>query len=480
MASVPRTDSPHLILGGCTRPAMRTLEVLSPEDGGLLAEVGRAGPGDFEEAIRTAAACRRALAEEPAWRRKERLRALAEALRLRAAEAAEILAREAGKPLRYARGEVERAVTTLELSAEEAGRLDGRLQPLDGLPAGAGRLALERRVPRGLCAFITPFNFPLNLVCHKIGPAMAVGAPWILKPAEKTPLSALFLGELLQDCEPPAPEGAWSILPALPEDASALLRSEEVRVLSFTGSARVGWKLRREAAAPTVILELGGSGATILAEDWPLEDALDRCARAAFAYSGQVCISLQRLLVPETLREPVLAGLAERAASLRRGPVLDEATEIGPLIREPEAQRVCAWIEEAVARGARLHAGGGRDGAFVEPAVLERVPHDLPLWREEVFGPVVVVETWRDFDEALELAGEGPWGLQAGLLTRDWERIRRAWSRLECGQILAGDTCMFRVDSMPYGGTKRSGLGREGVRDAVRALTEARTLILPG
>lgn len=459
----------------------RTRTVRSPESGEAVAEVALAGPDELRAAVAAAEAARGEMAAEPAHVRQARLNTVADALEARLDEFARTIVLEAGKPMRYARAEAQRALRTFRAAAEEAVRLHGEALRLDVEPRGEGRLGLTRREPAGVCAFITPFNFPLNLACHKIAPALAAGCPFVHKPAEKTPLTALLLAEVLDSVRPPLPRGAWSVLPALPADTLALVEDPRIRLLSFTGSARVGWELRRRVANARVVLELGGNAATILAPDWPeteLDAALDRCAVGAFAYSGQICIKLQRLLVPRERFDAVVAGMARRAASLRRGPLLDPATEIGPLITPEAAERVAEWIERARRAGARVHTGGRRNGSFVEPTVLSSVPHDQPAWCDEVFGPVLVIEPYGDFEEALRLVNESPYGLQASLFSRDWRLIERAWRALEVGALIVGESPVYRVDDMPYGGVKASGLGREGLRWAVEEMTELRLLVV--
>ena len=448
------------------------VEVRAPEDGRLLATVGLASAAELAAAIEAAHGCRAELAAEEPELRSARLSALARGVEGRAEDFAALICAEAGKPMRYARGEVGRAVRTFELAAAEA--LAERSEDFD-LGDRAGR---SERFPVGVCGLVTPFNFPLNLVAHKVAPAMAAGCPWVLKPAEKTPLSALLLAELLEEQDPPLPAGSWAVLPALPEAAGPLVEDERVRHFSFTGSAAVGWELKRRAAHAGVTLELGGNAAAILAPDWKdLETALDRCAVGAFAYSGQVCISLQRLLVPDDQVEAVTAGLVARARELDCGPLAADATDFGPLINEEAARRVEAWIGHALSDGALARCGGLRDGAFVEPTVLTGVSPRSLVWKDEVFGPVVVVEGYDDVEQALELADDGAFGLQAALFSEDEALIRRAFERLEVGQLIIGDSTVFRTDEMPYGGVKRSGCGREGLRWAVDAMTEPRLLV---
>ncbi len=449
-----------------------SIEVRNPEDGALLSRVGLASAAELEVALGAAHAARAELAAEAPSLRAARLRALSAAVEERAQDFTDLIRAEAGKPARYARGEVARAVRTFALAADEAQR--DRREDFD-LGQRRGRL---EPFPAGVCSFVTPFNFPLNLVAHKVAPAMAAGCPWVLKPAEKTPLSALLLAELIEQLEPPLPAGSWAVLPALPAEAGPLVDDPRVRHFSFTGSAAVGWELKRRAAHAHVVLELGGNAAAILAPDWDdLGTALDRCAVGAWAYSGQVCISLQRLFVPDARLEEVVEGLAARAAALRCGPLAEEATDFGPMINEHAARRVEAWIGRALADGALARCGGLRDGAFVEPTVLTHVPHEAQVWKDEVFGPVVVVEGYTDLDQALDRADQGAFGLQAALFSRDQGTIERAYRRLEVGQLIVNDSTVFRTDEMPYGGVKRSGCGREGLRWAVAAMSEPRLLV---
>ncbi|KAA3604279.1 MAG: aldehyde dehydrogenase family protein [Planctomycetota bacterium] len=448
------------------------------DDQQALGRISLAGPEDFEAAVAAAEASRPILAQEAGHQRQQRLLEIASALADRREAFEDLLIAEAGKPLRHARAEVERAIRTFHAAAEESVRIPGEYMDLGMTPQGKGRQAWVRPHPIGVCAFITPFNFPLNLVAHKVAPALAVGCPWVLKPAEKTPRTALLLGELLSELSCPLPPGSWSILPALPAATASLVRNPKVRHLSFTGSAAVGWRLKGEAAHAQVVLELGGNAGAIVEPDWDLETALDGCAVAAFAYSGQVCISLQRLWIHQSRFDQAVEGMKRRATALRRGPLKEAATEIGPMIDEQAAARVESWIQKAVDAGAKLHCGGQREGRFLAPAVLTEVPDESPLWREEVFGPVVCLRPYQDFGQALAELNDSEYGLQASVFSHDWRRIEQAWSQLEVGQVLIGQAPAWRVDDMPYGGVKQSGTGREGVRYAMEAMTEPRLLVL--
>jgi len=352
------------------------------------------------------------------------------------------------------------------------------LDPIEELHFHDRNARLEKR-PVGVCALITPFNFPLNLVAHKVAPALATGCPFILKPAEKTPLTALALCELLEQCEPPLPPDSFAVCVALPKDCGPLSLDSSVRHLSFTGSPTVGWQLKSLAQRAHVTLELGGNAASIVCDDWPLEHALKSCCTAAFAYSGQVCISLQRLFLPSDSFQTGIHQLAQLAQQLKRGPLNEAQTDIGPMIDLAAAKRVEQWVNEALADGATLHCGGSRNGTFFEPTVLSGVSHNTKIWQEEVFGPVVCVEAWSDFPEALAAVNDSRWGLQTSVYTHDRSLMEQAWQELEVGQVIIGDATTFRVDEMPYGGVKDSGVGREGLRWAINAMTEPRLLVLP-
>lgn len=435
-------------------------------------------PLQDEAAVQTALdeafAARAALAAEPTVTRAERLNRVADAIEDEADAFAALIVDEVRKPIRYARGEVARAVVTFRLAAETARAM--RSEPLRiGETGGQACDALLRRVPIGLCSLISPFNFPLNLVAHKVAPAVAAGCPWVLKPARQGTGTARKLHDLLlAEGQPP---GSCAVVHAPPSACGPLTDDPRVRHLSFTGSGAVGWALKRRAARATVTLELGGMAPAIVGDDWQLEDALDRCVVGAFAYSGQICISTQRILVPKASFEAAAEGMAARASALVRGDLHDDATEIGPVIETAAASRIEAWLEEALAAGATLHAGGRRDGDFIEPTVLSGTPSTCKLGCDEVFGPVVVVEPYDDWDRALEAANATPFGLQAAIFTRDEARIGAAHDRLEFGQVVVGDGTVFRTDDMPYGGVKGSGVGREGVAWAVEEMTEPRLLI---
>lgn len=451
-------------------------DVRSPQTGEVVARVHQAGPAEVARAIDAAMAARPALASESAGARRARLARVAEGVARHAEEFARTIAIESGKPIRLARAEVARAVETFTLAAAEAARFGGELLPIDLDAASAGYECQVRRVPAGLVVGITPFNFPLNLGAHKVAPALAVGAPIVWKPPPQAPSAALLLADRV--CEAGVPKGALSVVPCGAPVAERLATDERVRVLSFTGSAKVGWHLKAKSARAKVVLELGGNAAVVVCEDADLDWAGERCALGGFAYAGQTCISVQRVLAHRAVYGAFVDRLVRATTALPLGDVLDDKTVVGPLIDEANAARVIEWVAEAVGRGAKLLCGGERRGSVVTPAILENVPDDARVWCEEVFGPVVVVAPYDDFDAALARANASPYGLQAGLFTYDLRRIRRAVAALEVGAVVVNDMPTFRSDAYPYGGVKRSGLGREGVRAAMEELTETRTLVL--
>lgn len=463
-------------LAGEAVPANADLVVHSKTDGSPLTRVARANRESVAAALAKGTEAKAAFAKWPAWRRAGVLRQVHGALDGRREEFARTLALEAGKPIRDARVEVERALDTLAISANEATGQGGEYLDLDQAPGSGPWTAITRRFPIGLCAFITPFNFPLNLVLHKVAPALAAGCCFVLKPASTTPISALLVAELLSDTE--LPPGVFSVLPTGHREAAPMIEDERVALLSFTGSPDVGWDLRGRAGSKRISLELGGNAGCIVDRDADLAHAAERIAKGGFGQAGQSCISVQRVYV----HRDVYGELRERLVALAKGLVvgdpLDERTDVGPLIDEGEARRVETWIKEAVERGAALLCGGGRRGPFVDPAVLEGVPDDVPLSCREVFGPVVLLESFDEFEGALEKVDASRFGLQAGVFTASLERALLAFERLEVGAVVVGDVPTVRPDAMPYGGAKRSGLGREGPRYAIHEYTEPRTLLL--
>jgi acyl-CoA reductase-like NAD-dependent aldehyde dehydrogenase len=402
------------------------------------------------------------------------LRAVAEGIVARREELTFTLAREAGKPLKAARVEVDRAVFTFQVAAEESARIHGEWLPLDLQAAAAGRWAIVRRFPLGPIGTITPFNFPLNLVAHKLAPAMAAGCTIVHKPAPQTPLCSLLLAEIVQQAGWPA--GALNVLPVSVADAQLIVTDGRLKMLSFTGSAAVGWELKKHAGKKRVVLELGGNGAVIVHSDADLDYAAERCAMGGFSYAGQTCISVQRVFIQRGVFERFLKAFLERVQKLIVGDPLDEATDVGPLISEAAARRAEAWCEEAVTGGARLLCGGKRQGSLLAPTVLTGTRPEQRVNCQEVFAPVVTVEPYEDFAEAVARVNDSTYGLQAGVFTRDAKLLFTAFEELAVGGVIAGDVPSFRMDHMPYGGVKDSGLGREGLRYAIEEMTERKIL----
>lgn len=452
------------------------LVVTNKYTGAPATRVARADRATVEEAIAAAAG---ALAETRRLAACERQAVLEHVVRRveeRSAELARVLAIEAGKPIRDARGEVARLGDTFRIAAGEAVRITGEWLPLDISARAAGCQGIVRRFPVGPCGFITPFNFPLNLVAHKVAPAIAAGCPWVLKPASATPVGALLLAEIV--AETGWPRAAFSVLPCASADIEPLVTDDRIRLLSFTGSPDVGWELKARAGRKRVTLELGGNAACIVDRDADLEHAAERITHGAFYQSGQSCISVQRVLAHRDVYADLRARLVARAEALRAGDPLDEQTFLGPLISEAEARRIEQWVAEAVAAGARVLCGGRRDGAFYAATWLEDVDPRQKVSCVEVFGPVATLQPFADFADAVRIANDSAYGLQCGVFTRTLPHAFFAYEELEVGGVIVNDVPSFRVDSMPYGGVKRSGLGREGVRYAIEELTEPKLLVL--
>ena len=479
------TRPPGPVPGGWVdgeRVAGSTTVTVADPDGRPVAQVAAPDAADVERAVAGAAAALAECAGTSAHQRAEALRGLAGRLLGRAEEMAATITAESGKPISWSRAEVTRAARTFSWAAEEAVRWSGELQRLDTDPASAGRQAVTRRFPRGPVLGITPFNFPLNLAAHKVAPALAVGAPIVVKPAPKTPLSALLLGELMAGCD--LPRGSWSVL-AVPDDrAGALVADPRLPVVSFTGSGPVGWRIKQQAPRKHVTLELGGNAAALVCADWSGDDELawaaGRVALFANYQAGQSCIAVQRVFVDRSLYRRFLDALVPAVAALQVGDPWDERTDVGPLIDVASAERVAGWVADAVSAGARVLTGGGRDGALLQPAVLVDVPRDSAVACQEVFGPVVVVEPVDGLDDGLRRVDDSRFGLQAGVFTHDLQTAFRAHRELSVGGVVVGDVPSFRAEQMPYGGLKESGVGREGVRSAMEDYTEPRVLVLSG
>jgi len=468
-------EFPYL-LDGKWIPGKQPLDVVSPYDGSVVARTSWATAEQLEEAIRASVRAFAITRRMPSFERQRILRNIAAAIEARKEELSRWMALEAGKPIKAARAEVERAVFTFAVAAEEAVRIGGEWLPLDWQAATAGRAAIVRRFALGPIAAITPFNFPLNLVAHKLAPAIAAGCTVVLKPAPKTPLCSLLLAEIVDQAGWPA--GALNVLSLSNADAERMVTDDRLKMLTFTGSGAVGWALKQKAGKKKVALELGGNAAVIVHGDADIAYAAERCVAGGFGYAGQSCISVQRILVQRGIVEKFTAELLERVGKLKVGDPLDEATDVGPMINEDAAKRAATWVDEASAGGAKILAGGKRSGAVMQPTVLTHTRPDMKVSCEEVFAPVVLIEPYDEFSDALRRANDSPYGLQAGLFTRDAKLIFSAYEELEVGGVIAGDVSAFRVDHMPYGGVKDSGLGREGLRYAIEEMTEPKLLVL--
>src|SRR5215470_10162878 len=452
------------------------VEIRSPYDGMPLAQVLQGTREHAERSIEAAVRAFGSTRRLPAFERQRVLRSIAQQITGRKDEFARTLAQESGKPLKQARTEVERGIFTFTVAAEETTRIPGEYLSLDWQQFTSGRWGIVRRFPIGPIAGITPFNFPLNLVAHKVAPAIASGCPIILKPAPQTPLTALLLAETVEQAG--LPDGAFQVLPLSNEDAGLLVTDERIKLISFTGSAAVGWEIKRRAGKKKVVLELGGNAGVIVHSDADLAWAAERCVTGGFSYAGQTCISVQRILVERAVFAKFRDLLLEGITKLKVGDPMDDTTDLGPLIRESDAIRATQWVQEAVQDGATLLAGGKRRGSVMEPTVLTGTRADMKVNCQEIFAPVVTLEAYDDFAQALKLINESPYGLQAGVFTRDAGRIFQAFEEIEVGGVIAGDVPSFRIDHMPYGGVKDSGLGREGLRYAIEDMTEPKLLVM--
>ena len=453
------------------------LEVTDKYRGQVATRVALADAQALDQAIAAAEAATPAMAALKPYQRREVLEHCVNRFRARFDELAESLCIEAGKPIKDAEGEVTRLIETFRVAAAETERDIGAVVPLANAARAAAYEGMYKRVPIGPCAFISPFNFPLNLAAHKVAPAIAAGCPFVLKPASRTPIGALIIGETLAETD--LPEGAFSILPMTRKAADALVEDDRLKLLSFTGSDTVGWALKARAGKKKVVMELGGNAACIIDETWDdLDDAVARLIIGAFYQSGQSCIGVQRVLIHRSRYEAVRDRFVEAASKLKAGDPSDRETFIGPMISEGEAERLHGWIQEAEAAGGRILCGGGRDGAMLQATLMENVDDDQKLVTEEAFGPAAVLSSFDDFDEALAAVNNSRFGLQAGVFTQDLYRMQRAWDHLDVGGVIIGDVPSWRTDQMPYGGVKDSGLGREGLRFAIDDMSEIRLLAI--
>jgi len=463
-------------IGQKWKSTREAVEVRNPFGGRPVAEVTFASAEQCEDAIAQAQAAFETTRKMSAHARSQVCAAVAAGIAKRADELSELVTAEAGKPIQYSRGEVERATQTFLLASEEAKRMGGEVIPVDISERTEGYLALTSRFPRGPLAAVTPFNFPLNLVAHKLAPALATGTPCIIKPSRQAPLSALVLAEICEDAGWPG--GALSVLYCEDDVAEKLVTDPRIPTFSFTGSDRVGWMLKEKAPRKHVVLELGGDAAAIVAEDADLAWAVPRCAIGAFAYAGQICISVQRILVHESRYEEFLSRFLDQAARLPVGDPKDPATVVGPVIEEAAANRIEAAVAGAIEAGAKRLLGGRREGNLLWPTVLTDVPPESAFAKSEIFGPVVSVAPYKTDEEALSRVNASRFGLQAGVFTANLQRAFRAFGGLEVGGLIVNDYPMFRTDNYPYGGVKDSGMGREGVRPAMDELTDVKTLVI--
>ncbi|MFD5554063.1 aldehyde dehydrogenase family protein [Streptomyces sp. NPDC127068] len=460
-----------------------TFDVTSPWDNRVVGTVAVPTDAQVEEAVARAHASLEDFAATPAHTRAAALLHVSQRLTERTEEIAQLISAENGKPIKWARGEVGRAVSVFRFAAEEARRFNGgEAQRLDTDAGGQGRLALTRRFPKGVVLGIAPFNFPLNLCAHKVAPAIAAGVPIILKPAPATPLSGLVLGELLAETE--LPEGSWSILPVTNDRMPALVQDERLPVISFTGSETVGYAIMDSVPRKHCTLELGGNGAAVVLADWSSDADLDWAAQRIATFSnyqgGQSCISVQRVIADAAVYDRLVPRIVAAVEAQVTGDPSDAGTDVGPLVSEDAAKRVESWVDEAAAAGAEVLTGGGRDAASYAPTVLASVPDQVTLAREEVFGPVLVVQKVDGEAAAFAAVNSSKYGLQAGVFTHDVQAAFRAHRALEVGGVIIGDVPSYRADQMPYGGAKLSGVGREGVRYAMDDYTYERVLVLTG
>ena len=453
------------------------LEVANPADPANPAGATyNATPEQYEAAVTAAVAAFAETRVLPAYERGRALREISAGIKARREELGALISREAGKPIRDALVEVDRASLTFRLGAEEAERMVGEVIPLDLMASSKGRVGITRRFPVGPVAGISPFNFPLNLAAHKVAPAIAAGCPIVLKPPSKDPLTMLTVAEIIDGAG--LPKGAVSILPMTRELGDRMVADERFKLLSFTGSPSVGWRMKERAGKKKVVLELGGNAGVIVDATADLDWAVKRILVGAFAYSGQVCISVQRLFVHEAVREAFMAKFLAGVAALRLGDPADPATDVGPMVDAAAAARTGRWVDEAVALGGRVLAGGSADGAFFAPTVLENVPVSAQVCSNEAFAPLVVVFPFDDFGAAIRAVNDSFYGLQTGVFTNDLAHAWQAFGELEVGGVIVNDIPTYRIDHMPYGGVKDSGQGREGLRWAIEDMTELRIMVL--
>lgn len=464
-------------IGGIFQPTPHIHEVHNSYNGHAIGSTYLCSAKELEQAVVAAEACQKQLAQMPSHKKYKILTQIAFELEQAQNEIAEVLSQEACKPINYALGEVGRAAEVFRIAAEEAKRLPGEVLSIDWTPAGEGKEGIVKYFPVGVIAGIAPFNFPLNLTAHKLAPAIAAGCPIVLKPASSTPLSALMLAQIIDRTD--LPKGAVSIIPMNRETGNLLVSDERFKLLSFTGSPQVGWSMKQKAGKKKVLLELGGNAGVIVSPTANIQHAIQKCIAGGFAYSGQVCIHTQRIFVHRDVFDDFMEGFLKGVKALREGDPIDPHTDISAMIDQPNAERVEQWVDEAVSQGAKVLLGGQREGAYFPPTVLTNTANEMKVCALEVFGPVVVVEPYAAFNEAVNAVNQSQFGLQAGVFTNQLDEMNLAFSQLEVGGLILNDVPTFRVDHMPYGGVKESGLGREGVRYAMLEMLEPRILVKP-
>ncbi|HWV24049.1 MAG TPA: aldehyde dehydrogenase family protein [Thermomicrobiales bacterium] len=450
--------------------------ITNPYDDSEVGITFMAQPSDLEAALRAAIEVFPKVAKTPTYERAQWLHDLADALTEEQDTVAEILSKEAGKPISDAKTEVARGIFTLVNAAEEAKRIEGEVIPLDLLPSSKGRLGIVRRFPIGPIAGISPFNFPLNLALHKIAPALASGNSIVLKPPTLAPLTMLYFASLIDRVG--VPKGTVSILPMTRETGDAMVEDDRFKLLSFTGSPSVGWKMKAKSGRKKVVLELGGNAGVLVDDDADVDFAVSRIRTGAFSYAGQTCISVQRIFVHESRYDEVKTKLVEASRSLKQGDPLDPATELGPMIEKKHAERAQTWVQDAAEAGADILTGGKAHGAFFEPTVIENAPSDSLVCSEEAFAPLVTLFPVKDFAEGIHRLNDSAYGLQAGVFTNNLERAMTAYEEIVAGGVMVNDIPSYRIDHMPYGGVKDSGLGREGLRYSIEDMTELRLMMI--
>lgn len=466
----------RFIIDGSLHSSKETLPVINPFDGKPVGAIYRPGPDQMESAIASVVTNQPAAAKLPSHQRYEFLKKAAAEINANHEEFSRIICLEAGKAIRHARSEVSRAVNTLSLAAEESKRISGEVINMDLSAATGRRTGMIKRFPVGPIAGISPFNFPLNLVCHKVGPALAAGNTIIVKPASATPLSALKLGEVFLRAG--LPPGFFNVVPAAASVAEVLVTDPRLAMLSFTGSADVGWDMKTKAGRKKVCLELGGNAAVIVEPDADIDYAVKRCIMGAFAYAGQVCISVQRILVHTKIYRPFLSRFTKAAGDLVTGNPEDESVDVGPMIDTSALEKAALFVEDAVKNGAKIHCGGRAVDTIFLPTVVSEADLQSKIWREEAFAPLVTIMPYDSFFDAVDLVNDSEFGLQAGVFTEHLENAFAAFSRIDAGGVIINDVPTFRMDHMPYGGVKKSGFGREGVRYAIEEMTEPRLLVI--